>query len=81
MVIFSVSAHRGHAYLLWFGKGLNGVLFNTLNFVQSLRCEHAWASMSVRASLESIFSHLFQEPGPEEGEAEDQAAAPPPRAG
>ena len=34
--------------------------------------------MSVRASLESIFSHLFQEPGPEEGEAEDQAAAPPP---
>ena len=34
--------------------------------------------MSVRASLESIFSHLFQEPGPEEGEAEDQPAAPPP---
>ena len=34
--------------------------------------------MSVRASLESIFSHLFQEPGPEEGEAEDRAAAPPP---
>ena len=34
--------------------------------------------MSVRASLESIFSHLFQEPGPEEGEAEGQAAAPPP---
>ena len=35
--------------------------------------------MSVRASLESIFSHLFQEPGLEEGEEgeEDQAAPPP----
>lgn len=32
----------------------------------------------MRASLESIFSHLFQEPDPEEGEAEDRAAAPPP---
>ena len=34
--------------------------------------------MSVRASLESIFSHLFQEPGLEEGEEgeEDQAAPP-----
>ena len=35
--------------------------------------------MSVRASLESIFSHYYKEPGLEEGEEgeEDQSAPPP----